>query len=453
MSWKFEKCSGALRYKDQGPISVNFSLECQPDGKIKIKVNPIQFTKKNNWLFFLSHSNEGIFLPKISLSGKNSDGHLIQSDHVYIVGSSVEQKPGIKALFLLELDCAELAISLPSLERKIDRKDTAKLIFEISGFRCFSIIGVNTEIGEIKAGGSSKIQEYDKITGFISIASNQFENLQNWEKLSDEQIERILDIFSLAGGRYIDWARRTLWVGEKWVETKFRSPLKRGKPTQPVFHYLNMQPILELAINNYTNTMKFDYGFGIALEQFLEYSLYVESNFAMSFMALEHFVNTYSAINGWNRIMDWGNFDEYVVPEIKTALKNAKKMMKELQIHDYCNDRSIKREFKAISGKIKELNRYPFERNLMKFLKDIQVPIDDLDKNEIQKIIQSRHEIIHSGTTSLEHPSSNGKQEKLALLRELLIRIFLSYLQYNGKYSSYLDGHQFKKFPPQGTVK
>ncbi len=269
-----------------------------------------------------------------------------------------------------------------------------------------------------------------------------------WLIRADEKVGLILDIFSLAGGRYLEWARKSFFFGDRWIQTLFRRPARRGEPELPIFHYLNMQPILDLAINNYTKKIKYEIGFGVALEQFLISTLYIESRFANNFMALEHFVNTHIQKSGEQRILEDDEFVNLIIPEIREALRRAKDAVKKERESKGLNSGSIKKAFKAISGKIRELNRYPFSRNMWKFLQETGVPMNGLNEVDVEKLIKTRQALIHSGSSLAGHAKFLDIQRSLSILRELLTRIFLTLLQYEGQYSSYLHGHEYSQFPP-----
>lgn len=101
---------------------------------------------------------------------------------------------------------------------------------------------------------------------------------------------------------------------------------------------------------------------------------------------------------------------------------------------------------KAAKNKVAEINRYPFKDNLRKFLKEYKVPLDGIDQN-IEPAIDVRHKIVHRGIY-ISGESTQSVNDHLAILRELLARIFLTLLKYSGEYQSFLNGLEWKKFLP-----
>jgi hypothetical protein len=100
---------------------------------------------------------------------------------------------------------------------------------------------------------------------------------------------------------------------------------------------------------------------------------------------------------------------------------------------------------KSSKNKIGEINRYPFKENLWEFLKEYKVPLEGI-KQDIEPAVNARHQIVHRG---LYNSGDQSIRDHLAVLRELLSRIFLALLKYDGEYQSFLNGPEWKKFPPR----
>jgi hypothetical protein len=450
MTWKWENCEGIISLADGGngdSINIRFAVECKMDGVIDIQMQSVDWSAETSRIYDAFNS-PNIYATRLSLSGKSYDGIIFSSDQLYVVGVQLNFSEGEKLSLLITAKCAELLASMPNRDFLTPYTNKGALYYDILGFRCVRSINVIADVGKIKATGKPEINDFDMITGAIIIKAERSSPIMEWIWRANQQVDLILDIFSLAGGRYLDWARRSIFMGDQWVQTLFKSPVRRGKPVMPVFHYLNMQPILDIAIKNYNKQIKQETGFGIALEQFLISSLYIESQFTTNFMALEHFVNSYVRQSGEQTILHNNEFNDFVMPEIKKALKESKENIKKNREALEVKGNSLKKAFQAMEGKIKELNRYTFVRNMWKFINEIKVPLDGLLKEEIEKVVQTRHTLIHSGSSTSRPIKEDENQRGLLLLRELLTRIFLTLLKYEGNYNSFLHGHQYTQFPP-----
>jgi hypothetical protein len=450
MTWNREDCKGTLVIADGDggkSIDIHFSVKCKIDGVIDIQVQPIPWSEKTNRLDEAFY-NATSYLPRLLLAGTTPDGVNLSSDKVYMVGSSFHAQKGEPTTWKLTIECTELLASVSNFDCMTMYTNQGFLRYDLPGFRCFRTIRRMTDVGEIKATGTAKIEDYNRINGAITVKLERSVPIMEWLIRADEQVDLILDIFSLAGGRYLEWVRKSFIFRDQWIKTLFRSPVRRGKPELPIFHYLNMQPVFDLSISNYNKTIKHETGFGIALELFLISSLYTESRFVTNFLALEHFVNTYTQNIGQQTLLPEDEFATFLKKEIKEGLKRAKEDIKKYRETKGLNPGSIKKAFQAISGKIRELNRYPFSRNMWKFLCETGVPMNGLPADDVNNLIKIRQTLIHSGSSPLVgHPEAKNIQRSLFLLRELLTRIFLTLLKYEGEYLSFLHGQEFIHFP------
>jgi hypothetical protein len=450
MTWKQENCKGTLALlngDESRSFDINFSVECRMDGVIDLQVNPISLGDSFFWLLDLFIS-QGLHLPRFLLTGETPDGILLRSDRIYLTGFNHDFGKADETSSV-RLWCDEFLASCPE-PYTIKGETTKGLIrYDLPGFLCFGTVRGVSEVGEVRAAGATGIEDYDIISGALTITNEVLSQniITDWINNAREQADLVLDIFSLAGDRYLEWVRKSLYVGDQWIETNFRRLTRRGKSNQPIFQYLNMQPVLDLAISNYTEEIKQNTGFGSALEQFLMPSVYIESQFLTSFMALEQFVNNYSITTRQHTIIGKSDFEQYVIPEIHEGLRRAKDALKN---HPKQNaaQKGLSKAFKAMKGKVGELNRYPFITSMWRFFSETGVPLHDLPRDEVEKMVMTRHALIHSGSSTRETSGTPETYRDLPLLREILTRTFLTLLKYEGQYSSYLQGHQHKTFPP-----
>lgn len=423
-------------------VDIKFEVNCSTTGIIDINLFPLQWKPEMLWLSDLMRESD--FGPNLLiLNGQNAEGFKLNSNHIYLL-EATPQRNSEETTLPIKISCLELHYSICDIDRALHSKSTGIISYDLQGFQCIPCVSTIAPVGMIKAAGSAKIDDYDKISGRITVESTRIGRVNEWTKRSDEQVELIMDVFSLAGGRYVEWARRSVYLDDAWVETIFRSPAHRGKPSQPTFHYLNMQPILDLAVHKYNKATKETTGIGIALEQFLISSLYVESQYTTCFMALEHLVNTYAQQHKHDEIIPAKKFDKFVKPKIKAGLNSA---LDTLKTCNYIKESEVEVVYECMKDKIIELNRYSFSKKLERFLKGIKVPLVGLTDEEIKELVGTRNAIIHSGAIPLNSPYYSERQQRLALLRELITRIFLTLLGFEGEYSSYFHGQQYVHFP------
>ena len=122
-------------------------------------------------------------------------------------------------------------------------------------------------------------------------------------------------------------------------------------------------------------------------------------------------------------------------------------------LHQLYDDPNEKEEYVKIIGefkaKIGNLNMQSFQSSLQSMLAEYLVPLNGLNEY-LPDLIKVRNKIVHSGI----HKPSNGQMSLdtyLSAAEELLRRIFLSLLDYDGNYNTYfetIDDIPFKRLQP-----
>jgi hypothetical protein len=436
-----KNCSGQLYWRENS-LNINFDLSVTKDGSINLTVKDIPFERDVLWLHELFHKKKRYF-EFLQLKGQDVEGNSITSDSVILNSfGSKEDKQG--SWICPAGTCMQFL--LDSAKPLTYGKDAALLLqYRLLGLKCFDRLSGNTNIGSIQIVGSTKIENYDEATGVLTI-KNQPEqnfNLTNWIERCDKSVRSILDILSLANDRYIAWTSRSIFHNKSWVSSLFIGPRRAGKPFQPLFSYLNLQPILNLAIDNYSEELTQETGLDVAIEWFLIKSTYTEVQFLTAMTALEHLIYIYTGREEREKIFQNETFEKIIRPQVNAALDRTLDLLSENE-EDAFKHKSYLDMVKAAKNKVTEINRYPFKDNLRKFLKEYKVPLDGIDQN-VEPAIDVRHKIVHRGIY-ISGESTQTVNDHLAILRELLIRIFLTLLKYSGEYQSFLNGPEWKKF-------
>jgi hypothetical protein len=439
-----KNCSGQLCWHENS-LNINFDLSVAKDGSIKLTVKDIPFGKDVLWLDELIHKKARYF-ELLQLKGYDVEGDLITSDSVALTCHGERIDEAGSSWRCIEGTCMQFRLDSP---KPLTYGKAAALLlqYRLLGFKCFDRLSGNTDIGSIQVVGSTKIENYDKATGVLTIRNQPEQNfaLTNWIERCDKSVRSILDILSLANDRYIAWTSRSIFHNKSWISSLFIGPRRAGKPFQPLFTYLNLQPILNLAIANYSEELKQKTGLDVAIEWFLIKSTYTEVQFLTAMTALEHLIYIYSGREEREKIFQNKTFEKIIRPQVNAALDRTLDLLLENE------EDTVKREsyldmVKTAKNKVAEINRYPFKDNLRKFLKEYKVPLDGIDQN-IEPAIDVRHKIVHRGIY-ISGKSTQSINDHLAVLRELLARIFLTLLKYSGEYQSFLNGPEWKKFLP-----
>ncbi|MBI4745796.1 MAG: hypothetical protein HY786_04465 [Deltaproteobacteria bacterium] len=436
-----KNCSGQLAWQEN-VIDIDFDLSCSNNGSISIKLKPIRLQKDILWFYELSHKR-GRYFEVLRLRGCDINKHLIASDSViftYIGNKSDSSGDWI----CVEGKCIKLRLDSSDQFTNSEHAEIA-LQYDLLGFQCFDRLFGKTNFGSIQLAGSRKIDNYDEVTGVLTIKKLARENfdLTEWTECCDKLVRSILDILSLANGRYLAWTRRMVFCNEVLLSSLLIGPRSSGNPLQPLFSHLNLQPILSFALSNYTDDLKHKTGLDVALEWFLTDATYAEVQFLAAMTALEHLVDVYAKQKGRDEIFKEKAFKKIIRPQISAVLNESLQNM--LSEKD-SNADEISSRITSAKDKISEVNRYSFKENLQAMLRYYEAPLDGIEQ-EIEGLVGVRNKIVHRGLyiSALENQSIN---DYLAVLRELLKRVFLTLLKYRGQYQSFLNGPDWIDFPP-----
>jgi hypothetical protein len=195
------------------------------------------------------------------------------------------------------------------------------------------------------------------------------------------------------------------------------------------FPSLNLQPIFEAAVRRHFDNAPELESIGMAIEWMAQESTYNEIRLFSAVTALEHLIDTH---------LD--DQDKLVLPKMlyspmRQALSAALKALRNDE-----NGTAID----ELEAKLGELNRRSLRRKLDILAKRWNVPLDGIEPNRLRDAVQSRNRVVHTG----DHRDAS-LWEPVTIMRELMVRIILTVLKFEGQYATYLDGARFVEFPPK----
>ena len=103
---------------------------------------------------------------------------------------------------------------------------------------------------------------------------------------------------------------------------------------------------------------------------------------------------------------------------------------------------------RRVRDRIANLNHTTFTDDLFHLLPESHVPVAGLE-DRIKAFITARQDIIHTGEQDVEFKDF---YIHVATIREVLKRIVLTLLRYEGEYESFLNGQETVRFPPTATT-
>ena len=387
---------------------------------------------ENKWLFEAGFP-DGPLLQPLSVNGKTSDGITCSTDSLYIVSYS-HATDGQGHRLTIGGDALNLRLLYKELPKS---SEGLRIIYFTVGMRAFGAPQADTAAGKISLAGPSQLEQPDDIAGRVTIAAPaDARPFEAWLSDCDAIVSRVLDMVSFAEGGLIRWSARRIEDSKELVAIDCEGAKESGPSFDGFYSHLNLQPVLDLAIQRYTDELCERTGLAIALEWFVHHPRYAELQLLTASTALEHLIATFVKEHGVPMLMEPQAF--------KGHLSRTQELWKEVAAGMKGDERAA---IERILNKLTRLNEGSFYDKLVAMTELYQIPLANIDLRQIKEAIDSRNLVVHRALFRSE--KERRLHEYVVLLRELLKRIFLTLLGYQGQYFSLLHGPQWLRFPPE----
>jgi len=251
----------------------------------------------------------------------------------------------------------------------------------------------------------------------------------------------MLEVLSLVEGRFFTAGARDLRVGDRWVRSEIWEPSPRGAAAEPLWYSLDLLPFVEVAARGYTETLRESRGLDVAIESFFAHSSYLEVKLVTVQTTLEYLVGAFERANALSgSVLSKDEFTQHVRPKMEAAIDEVIR-----GLPTEIGESSIKRAEELFDAKLGGLNALTIRERLFRMLGSDGVPYAGLEL-PIRDAIRTRGGTVHGRGTSPGQSSEYVRH--IAVLRELVKRIFLTLVGYKGRYISYLNGSEDVDFPP-----
>lgn len=431
-----------LKYRVKGTLSwpdhevpVTGSITVTEDGTITIGTGKVPINKDTSWIFD-KIPGRGRLASWARLRATTKDGLTIESDHVIMTGRNDRLGPNTSS-FILHGQLSRLTVHHRPAPHAAAN---CLLVYHTVGMQGFGVQHATTRLGNIRMAGPAEIVDYDHLAGRIQITAQVHEarTIDEWTTEADDRIAQILLIISLAEGKLLEWSIRQSAMSDRTLfRTDFYGPKHTGTPRDGIGHFLNLQPILDLAATQYTEDLRRNTGIELAIRLLLAQSSHAELQLVTAMTALEHLASIYNKQTPVPPPLPHEAFKTIIRPALEAAFDDAVTNI----AHDADGARIVR-------NKIAGINNTVLKQRLEAMLREYNVPVAGLEKH-IDDAIRARNDIIHKGTTRAAFPEF---YIHVAVLREVLKRIVLTLLKYKGQYISFLNGQEFLEFPPTETT-
>ncbi|MHB8843996.1 MAG: hypothetical protein ACYC7L_04545 [Nitrospirota bacterium] len=432
---EFKSFSGHLQ-AGYNIIPITFSARIDRSGEVEFDFEYIPLTNETGFLMkywddeYSAHN-------RISLSGRSIDGIDFKIDDLLVtLGHEYHKETG--PLINLKGSC-----SRAEFHRKLVESDPKPVLrMHLKGFQNFGQLSSRSCLGTVTMGGHHSIDDFDTITGHISIYSdNEPADLDEWRKAADNLLEHIRRVMSFASASILQ-APIIEFFADDNLSVVALSQTKHAPTAMRVFHYLDQQPVFDVAVMSFFNPPFKVNNLFFAIEWFAMDATYNEVFLLNAMTVLENLIA--SNLNEKDaHILLQKEFDKirrnlrYVI--IKCVDKwSADESAKSKEIIAELNER------------LADLNRRSILNKLKILAERWSVPLDGISDDKIKAAKRARDLIVHRGN----YYEDGGKKrddlwEHITVVREVVVRFLLTAIGYKGRYYSYLGGYHEEQFPPQ----
>lgn len=294
-------------------------------------------------------------------------------------------------------------------------------------FQVFGPVSCSVDVGLFAATGAAPSKtDPDALTGRIVVQAHEDAADQAWWEKARALVEHIGRVMSLAQGAYL---RPCVERRVDKVEASFLvvSRATTTVPFLPPFHFLNLQPIFECACTRSPEVISAFKVADPALRWLLAPGGYDEIRLLTAMTAIENIVDTAYPDDG-SRLMAPAQFKKFA--------KAVREVIAAFGVPD------------AVAGKLPELNRASFVDKMERYIGDHDIKLQDFDADALKGVVKARNHVVHRGYYFDDAARSQPDiWHHILIARELVTRMLLAILQFEGTYFSVLHGSKPLSFP------
>lgn len=399
-------------------MPIGFSAEVDGRGNLNIILDTLPTSRET---FELQRGlSRGQETPLWKLHGVGPKGEILSSDDFTITGyRSSDDASGSKTTLKGQCYEAEIVSTL-------SEPCTPQFRWGFRRFRSFTGMRQQIEEGMLFAGGAPPDPNDSQIlTGSIVVKSDQSEVPTSWWSAIEDRADHVRRVLSLASGVYLQ-----PYIEDRLEGTEHRLRIfRRGKTPQPFlspFHFLNLEPIFKSACQSPPDVRARFLELDSALRWLLAPGHYDESRLLGAMTALENIVEQTYPSNK-NPLMKRSVFEKFA--------KAVRALMREMALPD------------AALAKVPELNRANFIDKVMRYVSEHGIVVADFPNGGLDPVIKARNVVVHTGIYFNDTPGQIDLWDHILVARELVIRILLDALKFEGNYFSALHGDEQLRFP------
>lgn len=418
------------------------TIECTPHGTVIVDFDGIPLTRELDWLFSTAPSESACF----ELNVSNQAGATISSDDLLITSFST---PLVDNRHLLKLSAQPGILDVrltPSGPDELGMRSSVH--YRTVGMQGYPGVRGTCDEGEVVVAAPNEVADYHEVAGQIAFRREQDPTtMSDWIAACDERVVTILRMMSFGLGRFVDWSVREVYREHTLLECRFVGPSRHGPPAEPPFHFLDLQPALDLALRNHQLLRDPRSGVGEAIDWLTPWHTFAEIRFLSAMTAFECLLARAGDLP--STLLTSSAFKRFVRPQLNGVLSSSG-LRENLEAHSAATDSVTVHDcLGELSAKLGNLNQRSLSTRLRAFLSRYNVPLDDLPI-PIEVLARARHGVVHGTRLDRGETGAPDVTACASAIREMLRRTLLAMLGFEGRFISYMREAQTVPFrgPP-----
>ena len=378
------------------------------DGRLQIDLNQQVLNGESRAALHQSFGRPGQLDQQFSLNATSPDGATLSSNRVSLTSIGTD---------VLEIALDEATVTVP-LESPVIKPC---MIMWLRGIRNFGPTYAETQLGQLELRAGIQNIQPDDVSGYLVLEADEPNVDAEWRRSAENLL-----MFMRAGLALAHGGRLQNPVLEIYDNDHCEANFYAGRGSQPEFkvqHPIHMRPYFEALARRYFDVKPWPDSLWIAQGWMHVETTHDEVRFLGAMTALETLVEALPQKK--TTVIPKPDFNP-LRDSLLTTLK---------QWPD-----GSESEFEIYRLKICQLNQASLRQKLVTLIEFHDVSADDL-LCYIPALISERNEIVHRGMAKAL------TLDLIIVVREIVTRLVLKALRYEGPYLCYLGGRHTREFP------
>ncbi|NVI80383.1 hypothetical protein [Janthinobacterium sp. BJB401] len=436
---KPKRFSGKLDLHGQH-VFVKFSVELSKKGVAKLTLDRMPWDMSTKFIAdaWGEQSKAQRFFD-FTLTGEARDGSTFHSTAIIISSLKPFISDTAPATMMPTIWCSECKIILPGILGAIPSV-TALL----RGFDCIHTVSADCRLGTIELRGpmTLKASEKELLTGALLIQGPPTNvDFDSWRSEVDGLFKHVRSVMSFArGARLVAPIVKT--VCNDKTELAVRVVANQANHGSGAFTPFGYAPIFRQAVASHFFETGRAKKIEIAIEWFTMSAEYREAKLTSAMTVLENLLTANLSKT------DLTLRNEKLFKQLRNTLLDAAR----LKLEEFgATKKTIEEEISTMLAKLEDLNRRTLKDKIYILARRWGVPMDGISEKALGNAKRARDLIVHQGQYS---PKNQGEDlmVHVRLTRELVVRFVLAALEFEGTYTSPMNGEHgqtFARLQPQ----